>query len=132
MWPANAGAVAALMPTGMTDTEGQQLLSNALYEAIFALDTRTLGPAVGYARQQLLANGGCEYEETEQHVHVLRGPGDRAEGAAAAAAVGPYGRAAGRRHGGARLGGGARLRRGRGLRLPPVPASARRAELHAG
>ena len=64
LWPANAGAVAALMPTGMTSTEGQHLLSNALYEGIFALDQRTLGPAVGYARQQLLANGGSAYEET--------------------------------------------------------------------
>ena len=64
LWPANAGAVAALMPTAMTDTVGQHLLSNALYEAIFALDRRGLGPAVGYARQQLLANGGREYEQT--------------------------------------------------------------------
>jgi hypothetical protein len=64
LWPAEAGAVAALMPTGMTDTAGQQLLSNALYEGIFALDLRRLGPAVGHARQQLLANGGAAYEET--------------------------------------------------------------------
>ena len=64
LWPASAGAVAALMPTGMTDTEGQHLLSNALFEAIFTLDRRTLGPAVGYARQQLLANGGSQYEQT--------------------------------------------------------------------
>ena len=64
LWPADAGAVAALMPTGMTDTDGQHLLSNALYEAIFTLDRRTLGLAVGYARQQLLANGGSQYEQT--------------------------------------------------------------------
>ena len=64
LWPADAGAVAALMPTGMTDTEGQHLLSNALYEAIFTLDRRMLGQAVGYARQQLLANGGSQYEQT--------------------------------------------------------------------
>jgi hypothetical protein len=64
LWPANAGAVAALMPTAMTDTEGQQVLSNALYEGIFVLDKRMLGPAVGYAKQQLLANGGAAYEET--------------------------------------------------------------------
>jgi hypothetical protein len=64
LWPASAGAVAALMPTGMTDTDGQHLLSNALYEGIFTLDRRTLGPAVGYARQQLLANGGSQYEQT--------------------------------------------------------------------
>jgi hypothetical protein len=64
LWPATAGAVAALMPTGMTDTVGQHLLSNALYEALFTLDRRVLGQAVGYARQQLLANGGSEYEQT--------------------------------------------------------------------
>jgi len=51
------------MPTGMTETHGQQVLSNALYEGIFALDKRRLGPAVGYAKQQLLANGGAAYEE---------------------------------------------------------------------
>jgi hypothetical protein len=63
MLPANRGAIAALMPTAMTDTAGQQVLSNALYEGIFALDKRRLGPAVGYAKQQLLANGGAAYEE---------------------------------------------------------------------
>jgi hypothetical protein len=63
LWPADAGAVAALMPTAMTDTEGQQVLSNALYEGIFALDRRTLGQAVAYAKQQLLANGGAAYEQ---------------------------------------------------------------------
>jgi hypothetical protein len=64
MLPATQGAIAALMPTAMTDSTGQHLLSNALYEGIFALDKRTLGPAVSYAKQQLLANGGSEYEET--------------------------------------------------------------------
>jgi hypothetical protein len=63
MTPEEAGAVAALMPTGMTDAAGQHFLSNALYEGIFALDLRRLGPAVAYAKQQLLANGGAEYEE---------------------------------------------------------------------
>jgi hypothetical protein len=52
------------MPTAMTDTTGQQVLSNALYEAIFSRDQRILGAAVGYAKQQLLANGGAAYEET--------------------------------------------------------------------
>jgi len=51
--------VAALMPTAMTDTAGQQVLSTALYEGVFALDKRILGQAVAYAKQQLLANGGC-------------------------------------------------------------------------
>ena len=63
LWPAGAGAVAALMPTGMTGADGQQVLSKALYEGLFALDQRRLGPAVGYAKQQVLANGGAAYEE---------------------------------------------------------------------
>ncbi|MEJ5359477.1 MAG: C25 family cysteine peptidase [Desulfobacterales bacterium] len=62
--PTATGAIAALMPTGMTDTVGQQLLGHALYEAIFLLDRRTLGEAVSYAKEQLLANGGSAYEET--------------------------------------------------------------------
>ncbi len=62
--PAERGAVAALMPTAMTETGGQQVLSSALYEGIFVLDRRVLGEAVGYAKQQLLANGGGGYEET--------------------------------------------------------------------
>jgi hypothetical protein len=74
LWPADAGAVAALMPTGMTDTTGQHLLSNALYEAIFALDRRVLGQAVGYARQQLLANGGSEYEQTSNTFMLFGDP----------------------------------------------------------
>ena len=64
LWPADNGAVAALMPTGMSDPERQHILSNALYEAIFALDKRQLGAAVGYAKEDLLANGGADYEET--------------------------------------------------------------------
>jgi hypothetical protein len=64
MLSATHGAIAALMPTGMTDSDGQQVLSRALYEGIFALDKRRLGPAVSYAKQQLLANGGGAYEET--------------------------------------------------------------------
>ena len=52
------------MPTGMTAPEGQHILSNALYEAIFALDKRELGQAVAYAKEQLLANGGAGAEET--------------------------------------------------------------------
>jgi hypothetical protein len=66
LWNAAGGAVAALMPTGMTDTDGQQLLSSALYEGIFALDRRRLGPAIAYAKEQLLASGGSAYEQTAQ------------------------------------------------------------------
>jgi hypothetical protein len=72
MQPEEAGAVAALMPTGMTSSDGQHILSNALYEGIFALDLRRLGPAVAYAKQQLLANGGAAYEETS-HTFMLFG-----------------------------------------------------------
>jgi hypothetical protein len=64
MRPADKGAVAAFMPTGMTEPDGQQLMSNALYAAIFNQDTRTLGPAVAAAKEQLLANGGALYQET--------------------------------------------------------------------
>ena len=65
LWPANAGAVAALMPTAMTDTVGQHLLVQRALRG----DLRA-GPAACWGRrwatrsQQLLANGGSEYEET--------------------------------------------------------------------
>jgi hypothetical protein len=72
MWPEAAGAVAALMPTGMTDAGGQHILSDALYEAAFSLDLRRLGPAVAYAKEQLLANGGVAYEQTA-HTFMLFG-----------------------------------------------------------
>ncbi len=62
--PATTGAVAALMPTGMTDTVGQQILGNALYEALFLLDRRILGEALAHAKEQLLANGGGAHGET--------------------------------------------------------------------
>ena len=64
MLPSTQGAIGALMPTAMTETSGQQVLSNALYEAIFSRDERILGAAVAAAKQQLLANGGAAYEET--------------------------------------------------------------------
>jgi len=59
------GAVAALMPTGMTETEGQHILDTALFDAIFTEDIRTLGPAISMAKQTLLANGS-QYEEVSQ------------------------------------------------------------------
>jgi hypothetical protein len=59
----DAGAVAALMPTGMTTTEGQEILNNALFEAIFTDDVRTLGPAIASAKQTMLANGDAYYEQ---------------------------------------------------------------------
>jgi hypothetical protein len=59
----DAGAVAALMPTGMTTTPGQRILNSALFEHIFSEDIRTLGPAIAAAKQTLLANGDAYYEQ---------------------------------------------------------------------
>jgi hypothetical protein len=61
----DAGAVAALMPTGMTTTAGQRILNSALFEHIFSEDIRTLGPAIATAKQTLLANG-AGYEQVSQ------------------------------------------------------------------
>ena len=77
MLPATQGAIAALMPTAMTETDGQQVLSNALYEAIFSRDERMLGAAVGYAKQQLLANGGAAYEQTSNTFMYFGDPATR-------------------------------------------------------
>ena len=52
----NNGAVAAFMPTGMTEPEGQRVLDQALFEGIFKRDYRTLGRAISYAKQELVAN----------------------------------------------------------------------------
>ncbi len=57
------GAVAAFMPSGMTTTEGQQILDAALFEAIFTKDIRTLGPAIADAKQTLLANGETNFAQ---------------------------------------------------------------------
>jgi hypothetical protein len=62
----SAGAVAALMPTGMTTTDGQLILNSALFEHIFSEDIRTLGPAIAAAKQTLLANGSAEYEQVSK------------------------------------------------------------------
>jgi hypothetical protein len=58
-----AGAVAALMPTGMTSTDGQQVLDAAVFEAIFKKDIRTLGAAIADAKQTLIANGDGYFEQ---------------------------------------------------------------------
>ena len=58
----DAGAIAALMPTGMTTTTGQRILNNALFEHIFSEDIRSLGAAIAAAKQTLLANG-AQYEQ---------------------------------------------------------------------
>jgi hypothetical protein len=60
------GAVAALMPTGMTSTGGQHILNTALFEAFFSDDIRELGPAILAAKQVLLANGSAEYEQISE------------------------------------------------------------------
>jgi hypothetical protein len=62
----SAGAVAALMPTGMTTTPGQRILNSALFEHIFSEDIRTLGPAIATAKQTLLANGNAYFEQVSQ------------------------------------------------------------------
>ena len=59
----DAGAVAALMPTGMTTTDGQLVLDAALFEAIFKKDIRFLGAAIADAKQTLLANGDTYFEQ---------------------------------------------------------------------
>jgi hypothetical protein len=64
--PANKGAVAALMPTGMTTTAGQQVLNNAVFEAVFVNDIRNLGQAIAAAKQTLLANGNAYFEQISQ------------------------------------------------------------------
>ena len=66
-----SGAVAALMPTGMSATEGQRILNSALFEHIFNEDIRTLGPAIATAKQTLLANGSAEYEQISQNLFAL-------------------------------------------------------------
>jgi len=65
------GAIAALMPSGMTLTNGQHILDTALFDAIFTQDTRTLGPAVSLAKQTLLANG--EYFDETSETFLLFG-----------------------------------------------------------
>ena len=60
------GAVAALMSTGQTTTEGQNILDTALFDAIFNQDVRVLGQAVSSAKQTLMANGGSLYDEVNE------------------------------------------------------------------
>jgi hypothetical protein len=65
---ASKGAVAALMPTGMTTPEAQHILDRALFEAIFTEDIRTLGRAVFRAKEMLLANGEDQRKLSETFV----------------------------------------------------------------
>ena len=59
------GGVAALMPTGMTTTLGQEILDRALIDAIFTEDIRILGEAISHAKEILLANGQ-DFSETSE------------------------------------------------------------------
>ena len=47
------------MSSGMTDPEGQRVLDQALFEGIFKRDLRTLGRAISYAKQELVANSAA-------------------------------------------------------------------------
>ena len=60
------GPAAALMPTGMTTTEGQHVMNTALFETIFVEDLRKLGPAIARAKRVLLANGDAYFEQVSQ------------------------------------------------------------------
>jgi hypothetical protein len=68
------GAVAALMPTGLTATPGQHILNTALFEAILTEDIRTLGDALSAAKQTLLANGDSSSEEVSETFLLLGDP----------------------------------------------------------
>jgi len=70
----DAGAVAALMPTGMTTTPGQRILNSALFEHIFSEDIRTLGPAIASAKQTLLANGDAYFEQISRTFMLFGDP----------------------------------------------------------
>jgi uncharacterized repeat protein (TIGR01451 family) len=62
----NKGTAAALMPTGMTTTEGQHVLNTALFETVFTEDVRELGPAIAQAKMILLANGNSYFEQVSE------------------------------------------------------------------
>jgi hypothetical protein len=68
------GAVAALVPTGQTTTEGQHILNTALFDAIFTRDIRRLGPAIAQAKQTLLANGDAYYGQVGRTFVLLGDP----------------------------------------------------------
>jgi len=89
--------VAALMPTGMTTTEGQHILNSALFEEIFTNDKRQLGDAIARAKMTLLANGDAYYEEVSRTfllfgdpAMVLKVPVPRRVGGLTAAADAQY------------------------------------------
>jgi hypothetical protein len=61
--PADHGAVAAIMPTGMSTTGGQHIFNNAIFEQIFTSDQRIIGDALLGARLTLLANTDAAYQQ---------------------------------------------------------------------
>jgi hypothetical protein len=71
---ADRGAVAALMPTGMTTTEGQHILNSALFEQVFTKDQRELGAAIAKAKMTLLANGDAYFEEVSRTFMLFGDP----------------------------------------------------------
>jgi len=71
---ADKGAVAALMPTGMTTPAGQRILDTAVFEAFFVNDIRQLGPAIAAAKQTLLANGNSYFEQISDTFLLLGDP----------------------------------------------------------
>ncbi len=71
------GAVAALMPTGMTATDGQYILDRALFDALFRKDIRTLGPAVAAAKSALLASDVAYRGETAETFLLFGDPATR-------------------------------------------------------
>lgn len=71
------GAVAALMPTGMTATDGQYILDKALFDALFRKDIRNLGPAIAAAKQDLLASAVPYREETAETFLLFGDPATR-------------------------------------------------------
>ena len=68
------GAVATLVPTGQTTTEGQRILNTALFDTIFTKDVRRLGPAIADAKQTLLANGDDYFEQVSETFLLLGDP----------------------------------------------------------
>ena len=81
--PADHGAVAAIMPTGMSTTGGQHILNNAIFEEIFTNDKRVIGDALLAARLTLLANTGADVSGNQRHLPFVRRSGHRSQAAAA-------------------------------------------------
>ncbi|CAB1057424.1 Beta-galactosidase (EC [Olavius sp. associated proteobacterium Delta 1] len=55
------GALAALMPSGLSVTGGQHILNSGLFEAVFSEDVRVLGDALARAKATLVANEASDF-----------------------------------------------------------------------